>query len=66
MNIDTDMDVIDKAIADALTCGTGVMKFSFTDGLVLCDHVPFKNFRQFSEELKWRAECGIYEEKNNG
>ena len=33
MNIDTDMDAIDKSIADALTCGTGVMKFSFTDGL---------------------------------
>ena len=63
MKIDTDMDAINKAIADALTCGTGVMKFSFTDGLVLCDHVPIKDFREFGEELKWRAESTIYEEK---
>ena len=64
MNIDTDMSAIDKAIADALTCGTGVMKFNFENGLVLCDHVPIKDFRQFSEELKWRSEITIYEEKN--
>ena len=63
MQIDTDMSAIDKAITDALICGTGVMKFNFTDGLVLCDHVPIKDFRQFSEELKWRSETTIYEEK---
>jgi hypothetical protein len=63
MNIDTDMNAIDKAIADALVCGTGVMKFSFTDGMILCDHVPIKDFREFGEELKWRAENTIYEEK---
>ena len=63
MQVDTDMSAIDKAIADALICGTGVMKFNFTDGLVLCDHVPIKDFRQFSEELKWRSENTIYEEK---
>jgi hypothetical protein len=64
MQIDTDMSAIDKAIADALTCGTGVMKFNFTNGLVLCDHVPIEDFLQFSEELKWRSEITIYEEKN--
>jgi hypothetical protein len=64
MQIDTDMSAIDKAIADALTCGTGVMKFNFTNGLVLCDHVPIKDFLQFSEELKWRSEISTHEEKN--
>ena len=64
MNIDTDMSAIEKAIADALTCGTGVMKFNFTNGMVLCDHVPIKDFLQFSEELKWRSEITIHEEKN--
>jgi hypothetical protein len=64
MKIDTDMGAIDKAIADALICGTGVMKFSFTDGMVLCDHVPIKDFREFGEELKWRSQNTIYEEKN--
>ena len=64
MQIDTDMSAIDKAIADALTCGTGVMKFNFENGLVLCDHVPIKDFLQFSEELKWRSEISTHEEKN--
>ncbi len=50
------LHAIDKAIQDAMLCGTGVMKFSFIDGLVMCDHVPIKDFAQLSEELKWRFE----------
>ena len=65
MNIDTDMSAIDKALEDALICGTGVMKFSFKNGLMLCDHVPIKDFRHFSDELKWRSEITIYEEKKS-
>jgi hypothetical protein len=47
--IESDMSPIDKAIQDAMMCGTGVMKFSFVDGLISCDHVPI-------DELKWRSE----------
>jgi hypothetical protein len=39
-----------------MMCGTGVMKFSFMDGLVSCDQVPIQEFAQLSEELKWRSE----------
>jgi hypothetical protein len=53
VSIESDMS---KAIQDAMMCGTGVMKFSFMDGLISCDHVPIKEFAQLSEELKWRAE----------
>ena len=56
VSIESDMSPIDKAIQDAMMCGTGVMKFSFMDGLISCDHVPIKEFAQLSEELKWRAE----------
>jgi len=56
VSIESDMSAIDKAIQDAMMCGTGVMKFSFIDGLVMCDHVPIKEFAQLSEELKWRSE----------
>ncbi len=64
MKIDADMDAIDKAIRDALWCGTGVLKFSFTDGMVACDHVPIKQYVQFADELKWRSERSAHEEKN--
>ena len=64
MNIDTDMNGIDKAIADALVCGTGVLKFNFIDGIIKCDHVPLKDFNQFGEELKWRSENIVHKEKN--
>lgn len=56
VSIESDMSPIDKAILDAMMCGTGVMKFSFMDGLISCDHVPIKEFARFSEELKWRSE----------
>ena len=56
VSIESDMSPIDKAIQDAMMCGTGVMKFSFMDGLVSCDHVPIKEFAQLSDELKWRSE----------
>ena len=49
-----DMDDLDKAMADALLCGTGIMKFSFVDGQLDCHHVPVQNFLQLSEELKSR------------
>jgi hypothetical protein len=64
MSISVDTSAIDKAIRDALMCGTGVMKFNFTDGVILCDHVPITDFVQFSEELIWRSQHTIYEEKN--
>jgi len=56
VSIESDMSPIEKAIQDAMMCGTGVMKFSFMDGLVSCDHVPIKEFAQLSDELKWRSE----------
>jgi hypothetical protein len=64
MSISVDTSGIDKAIADALTCGTGVMKFNFTDGMIFCDHVPIADFVQFGEELIWRSRNTIHEEKN--
>ena len=56
VSIESDMSPIDKAIQDAMMCGTGVMKFSFMDGLISCDHVPIKEFAQLSDELKWRQQ----------
>ena len=56
ISIESDMSPINNAIADAHLCGTGILKFSFIDGLVSCDHVSIKDFLQLSEELKWRVE----------
>lgn len=54
MTTETELDPLDKAMADAMICGTGVLKFTFTEGKIDCNHVPIKDFLAFGEELKAR------------
>ena len=37
-DIDTDAGAVDKAVMDALMYGTGIVKFSYVEGKMTCDH----------------------------
>ena len=51
-----DLGDIDKAIMDALVCGTGVLKIVHHPGSnIEMVHVPIDKFYDLSEELLWRA-----------
>lgn len=63
MNISANMSDIDLAIQDAFVCGAGVVKIWFDGSQLTLDHVPIKDFREFGEELIWRASQTIDEAK---
>lgn len=63
MKIDSDMNAIDLAIRDALVCGTGVIKLTWSNGKMTFDNVPLGNFYDFGEQLQWLASQNIQETK---
>ena len=47
--------VIGNAYIDALVCGVGIVKLTYTDGRMEMDSVSIAEFHELSEELRWCA-----------
>ena len=54
-DIDTDAGAVDKAVMDALMYGTGIVKFSYVGGKMVCDHVAVAEYDDLAIGLKWLA-----------
>ena len=56
MKVDTDPDAVSKAIMDAITYGTGIVKIAMHQGgSITCDHVPVTEYEELAVGLNWVA-----------
>ena len=55
MKASTDPDAVNKAIMDAMMCGTGIVKLSYVEGKMFCDHVPIADYEELAIGLSWLA-----------